>query len=294
VPERRSAACLTVALLAVGSALALFLAWRRWGPVPEHPVLAAAEVRQWSPTTCGPAVVATVLSAYGKGWTRDGLERECRLTAFGSSLEDLREALGQHGVRSRGYRALSARALLRVPRPFIADVGGAFPAGAAGSLGANFRQSAIAFSGRAIGARARVAVGADQLTRSHNLGESGRVTPARRDGFARETRKGCGPGPVQLRFCTPSVSLAGASLPSLVRMRRQGNHGVCPYEPFGASGVRGGRRLPSGLWGRCGCRAGSSCGRGRLRGRGRVCGTRCGCGGPGGCEPEGDRGGPGP
>ena len=88
-----------------------------------------AEVKQWSATTCGPAAVATLLSAYGQPWSPAELERECGLTEHGTTLEGLRAALARRGFRAEGYRAARAAALLRVPRPFIAYVGGAVPQG---------------------------------------------------------------------------------------------------------------------------------------------------------------------
>jgi ABC-type bacteriocin/lantibiotic exporter with double-glycine peptidase domain len=106
-----------LALVAFG-----WLAWVRWEPVPERVVPAGSEVRQWSVTTCGPAAVATLLNVYIRSWSRQALERECRLRAAGSSLYDLREALRLHGLHSEGFQALRPAGLLRIPRPFIAHL----------------------------------------------------------------------------------------------------------------------------------------------------------------------------
>jgi ABC-type bacteriocin/lantibiotic exporter with double-glycine peptidase domain len=95
-------------------------AWERWGPVPERAVSPTMEVRQWSVTTCGPAAVATLLNVYGRPWSREQLEQECRVTPAGTSLYDLREACRRRGLRAEGLQATHARGLLRVPRPFIA------------------------------------------------------------------------------------------------------------------------------------------------------------------------------
>ena len=34
-----------------------------------------------STSSCGPAAVATIVSAYGQEWTREGLEKECNLSS---------------------------------------------------------------------------------------------------------------------------------------------------------------------------------------------------------------------
>jgi ABC-type bacteriocin/lantibiotic exporter with double-glycine peptidase domain len=97
-------------------------AWERWGPVPERPVPASVEVRQWSVTTCGPAALATILNAYGRPWSREELERECRVTGAGCSMYDLREACRRRGLRAEGLQATHSHALLRIPRPYIAHL----------------------------------------------------------------------------------------------------------------------------------------------------------------------------
>ena len=94
--------------------------WKRWDPVPERPVRATDLVRQWSVTTCGPAALATLLNVYGKPWTPTDLERECQVTAAGSSLYNLRDAARRHGFWAEGLEATTPQALLRVPRPYMA------------------------------------------------------------------------------------------------------------------------------------------------------------------------------
>lgn len=126
MPARRplSGAAVLQATLLLAACLALgWRAWIRWGPVPEHSVPPGAEVRQWSVTTCGPAAVATLLNVYGRPWSWESLERECRVTAAGASFYDLREACRRHGLRAEGQQATGPRGLLRVPRPYIAYLG---------------------------------------------------------------------------------------------------------------------------------------------------------------------------
>jgi predicted double-glycine peptidase len=121
---RCTALVVQVALLATASPFLAWKAWGRWGPVPERPVPPGAEVRQWSPATCGPAAVATLLNVYGRSWSRATLERQCGVSAAGTSLEHLAHACQAHGLQAEGLRATAPRGLRRVPRPFIGYVSG--------------------------------------------------------------------------------------------------------------------------------------------------------------------------
>jgi ABC-type bacteriocin/lantibiotic exporter with double-glycine peptidase domain len=96
--------------------------WQQFGPVRERPTPSAFLVRQWSPTTCGPAAVATVLNAYRVQWNLRALEEECVTCAQGSSLHALQEACRRRGLQAQGLRATSSRALMRVPRPYVSYV----------------------------------------------------------------------------------------------------------------------------------------------------------------------------
>lgn len=122
MPTRNGGASFTRVALVAALALLAWCAWSRWGPVPEPPVPPGAEVRQWIPTTCGPAALATLLNVYGRSWSREALEQECEVTSEGTSLYHLREACRRYGLSAEGLRAIDSKALLRVPRPFIAHL----------------------------------------------------------------------------------------------------------------------------------------------------------------------------